>query len=82
VVEGAEIISTAATRHEMEGFDPRAMASLSANWRDMGEAGEFLFEIMGRYFDFSGVEELALPTRTFEKALTLEVRDKTVELLW
>ena len=80
VVEGAEIIATAKTRHEMEGFNPQALANLSANWENMGEAGEFLFETMGRYFDFSGVDELALPTRTFDSALTLKIGDKTVEL--
>ncbi len=55
----------------MEGFNPRALANLSANWETMGEAGEFLFETMGRYFDFSGVDEVTLPTRTFENAMTL-----------
>lgn len=80
VVEGAEIVATATTREEMSGFNPRALANLSANWQDMGEAGEFLFETMGRTFDFSGVDELTLPTRTFDGALTLRVGDKTVEL--
>jgi glyoxylase-like metal-dependent hydrolase (beta-lactamase superfamily II) len=35
---------------------------------------------MGRKFDFSGVDELALPTTTFDDTLTLKVGDKTVEL--
>src|SRR5690349_20539465 len=39
VVEGAEIIATAKTRHEMEGFNPQALANLSANWENMGEGG-------------------------------------------
>jgi len=80
VVEGAEIVSTAKTRDEMAGFNPQALANLSANWPSMGEAGEFLFETMGRKFDFSGVDELALPTTTFDDMLTLTVGDKTVEL--
>ena len=80
VVEGAEIISTAKTREEMAGFNPQALGNLSANWQSMGEAGEFLFETMGRKFDFSGVDELALPTTTFDDMLTLKVGDKTVEL--
>jgi len=80
VVEGAEIIATTKTREEMAGFNPRALANLSANWQNMGEAGEFLFETMGRQFDFSGVDELALPTATFDGQLTLAVGDKTVEL--
>ena len=64
----------------MEGFNPQALANLSTNWENMGEAGEFLFETMGRYFDFSGVDALALPTTTFDETLVLTVGDKTVEL--
>ncbi len=81
VVEGAEIIGTATMREEMAHFNPHALANLSANYMNMGEAGEFLFETMGRQFDFSGVDELALPTRTFDDKLTLTVGDKTVELV-
>ena len=80
VVEGAEIISTAKTREEMSEFNPRALANLADNYENMGEAGEFLFETMGRTFDFSGVDELTLPTTTFDDRLTIAVGDKTVEL--
>lgn len=80
VVEGAEIIATSTAREEMEGFDPKALAGLATNWQAMGEMGEFLYETMGRKFDFSGVDELTLPTTTFEQKLTLQVGDKTVEL--
>lgn len=79
-VEGAEIISTRTTLKEMEAFNPAALVNLSANWEAMGDAGEFLFETMGRQFDFSGAETLALPTRTFDRGLTLRIGDKTVEL--
>ncbi|AKH42887.1 glyoxylase-like metal-dependent hydrolase (beta-lactamase superfamily II) [Altererythrobacter atlanticus] len=81
VVEDAEIIATAKTAEEMSGFDPKGLANLSANYEKMGEAGEFLFETMGRKFDFSGVDELTLPSRTFSDRLTLQVGDKTVELV-
>lgn len=81
VVEGAEIIGTATMAEEMRHFDPRALAGLSANWEAMGDAGEFLMETMGRQFDFSGVDELTLPTRTFDEKLTLTVGDKRVELV-
>jgi len=79
-VEGAEIISTKEALEEMEGFNPTALKNLSANWQNMGDAGEFLFETMGRQFDFSGADNLKLPTRTFERQLALQVGDKTVEL--
>lgn len=80
LVADAEIISTSKTREEMAEFNPRGLAQLSSNWENMGEAGEFLFETMGRTFDFSGVDELTLPNRTFEDRLTLTVGDKSVEL--
>jgi len=79
-VEGAEIISTREALAEMEGFNPIALKNLSANWQNMGDAGEFLFETMGRQFDFSDADNLKLPTRTFERQLVLSVGDKTVEL--
>jgi len=80
LVADAEIIATSKTRAEMAEFNPRALAELSANWKNMGEAGEFLFEAMGRQFDFSGVDELTLPNRTFSESLTLQIGEKTVEL--
>jgi cyclase len=80
LVADAEIIATANTREEMAEFNPRALAELSQTWQSRGEAGEFLFETMGRQFDFSGVDELTLPNRTFVDQLTLTVGDKTVEL--
>ena len=79
-VEGAEVISTKEALAEMEGFNPVALKNLSANWQNMGDAGEFLFETMGRQFDFSGADNLKLPTHTFEHSLTLQVGDKRVEL--
>jgi cyclase len=79
-VENAEVISTKEALTEMQGFNPVALKNLSANWQNMGDAGEFLFETMGRQFDFSGADNLKLPTRTFEKTLTLQVGDKRVEL--
>lgn len=80
LVSDAQIIATEKTREEMAGFNPQALAQLSANWETMGETGEFLFETMGRKFDFSGVDELTLPDRTFADSLTLQVGEKIVEL--
>jgi len=80
LVADARIIATENTRHEMAEFNPRALADLSRTWQDRGEAGEFLFETMGRQFDFTGVDELTLPNSTFVDQLTLNVGDKIVEL--
>jgi glyoxylase-like metal-dependent hydrolase (beta-lactamase superfamily II) len=79
-VGGAQIISTKAAREEMEDFNPALLANLASNWESMGDAGEFLFETMGRRFDFSGAEHRKLPTRVFEKSLSLTIGEKTVEL--
>ena len=81
LVADSQIIATSATKEEMAGFDPRLLSGLSANYQAMGDGGEFLYETMGRKFDFSGVEALTLPNRTFEQRLSLEVGDKAVELI-
>lgn len=81
LIEGAEIIATRETAREMAEFDPVRFASLTDNWQHMGDAGAFLYETMGRKFDWSDLEPLPAVGRTFEQALTLEVGDKTVELI-
>jgi cyclase len=81
LVADARIIATGKTREEMARFDPAMLANLRANYRAMGDTGEFLYETMGRKFDFSGVDEVTLPSTTFEDRLTLQVGDKIVELV-
>jgi glyoxylase-like metal-dependent hydrolase (beta-lactamase superfamily II) len=80
LVADAEIIATSETKKDMAGFNPKMLAGLRANHATMGEAGEFLYETMGRKFDFSGVDEVTLPTTTFERQLSLQVGDKAIEL--
>lgn len=80
LVADAEIIGTVEAKKEMEGFNPKMLAGLKDNYQNMGDAGAFLYETMGRKFDFSGVDELTLPNRTFEKQLSLMVGNKQVEL--
>jgi glyoxylase-like metal-dependent hydrolase (beta-lactamase superfamily II) len=81
LVAQAEIIATRATKEDMAAFNPKMLAGLAANYQQMGDSGEFLYETMGCKFDFSGVETLTLPNRTFEKRLSLPVGDKAVELI-
>jgi glyoxylase-like metal-dependent hydrolase (beta-lactamase superfamily II) len=81
LVADAEIIGTNEARREMAGFNPRALATLKDNYPNMGDAGAFLFETMGRKFDFSGVEEVTLPNRTFDGGLAITVGSKAVELV-
>ena len=80
LVADAQIIATEKTSEEMARFNPKMLAGLRENYHAMGEAGEFLYETMGRKFDFSGVDEVTLPSRTFTGKLTLKVGDKIVEL--
>lgn len=79
LLSDAEIISTAITARDIAAFDLTRLSSLSDHYREMGEAGEFLYETMGRKFDFSGID-VTVPTRTFEHRLSLSVGGKTVEL--
>jgi glyoxylase-like metal-dependent hydrolase (beta-lactamase superfamily II) len=79
LVEGAEIIASQACRDEMERFPPETFISRVETWREHGESGALIWELMGRKFDFSGIVG-TLPTRTFDETLTLRVGDKRVEL--
>lgn len=81
LVADAEIIATEICAREMAEFDPKMLSSLRDHYHEMGDAGAFLYETMGRKFDFSGVDAVTLPNRTFHKQLTLTVGSKTVELL-
>jgi cyclase len=81
LVADAEIIGTNEAKREMASFDPRKLATLKDSYAQMGESGEFLFETMGRKFDFSGVDEVTLPNRTFDHRLDLTVGSKAVELV-
>ena len=79
LVAGAEIVGSRACREEMESRPPEAFVNRVRNWRDHGESGALIWELMGRKFDFSGIVNTP-PTRTFETELTLAVGDKRVEL--
>lgn len=80
LVADAEIIASHACREEMERLPPETFMARARQWRDQGEAGRLLHELMGRKFDFEGIVA-TLPTRTFETELTLTVGDKRVELI-
>jgi len=81
LVADAEIIGTNEAKAEMSAFNPRMLAALKDNYPQMGDAGEFLYETMGRKFDFSGVDEVTLPNRTFDGRLEITVGSKVVELI-
>jgi len=76
LVDGAEIISSAATAHEMADVPPAMLAALNGA---EGEVGELFRHFFGE-FEFNGIE-LRLPTRTFEGRLEVEVGGRVVELI-
>jgi cyclase len=80
LVEGAQIVASQACRDEMEMRPPEAFISRVRDWQSLGEGGRLMYELMGRKFDFEGIVNV-LPTRTFERELTLSVGGKRVELI-
>lgn len=80
LLNGAEIIASSQCAEEMRETPPEMLAAMQRNWRDMGEGAAFFYETMGRHFRFGEIV-LTLPTRTFDRALTLSIGDKEVRLV-
>lgn len=80
LVADAEIISAKATAEAIAAMNPENFVNMTKNWQAMGEGGEFMFETMGRKFDFTGVT-VTPPTRTFVGEMDVRVGDKTVHLI-
>jgi len=80
LVAGAQIIASARTAEEMvTGVSPEQMATLLKMAPAMGQLGEFMGRIFSP-FEFDNIA-LTLPNKTFEGKLTIQVGDRTVELL-
>lgn len=75
----AQIIASRACADQLAAEPPAMLAAMKANAGEMGVAGEFFADVFGP-FDFAGVVQ-KLPTRTFEESLSLQVGNKTVELI-
>ena len=82
LLEGAEIIASAAAFEEMKFIagPNNPIEKIMAHWQDYGEAGAYLHEVMGRRFEPLNGGQL-MPTRTFETALDLQVGGKEVKLM-
>ena len=76
LVEGAEIIASAATAHEMTEVPPAMLHALNTAAGDVGA----LFRHFFGAFQFGGIE-VRLPTRTFHGRLDVEVGGRLVELI-
>jgi glyoxylase-like metal-dependent hydrolase (beta-lactamase superfamily II) len=79
LLAGAEIVATRQTAEEMAEVRPEHLAGMMRHWQELGEGGRFLYETMGSKFHWEEVVYTP-PTRTFDKALTLSVGDKIIEL--
>jgi glyoxylase-like metal-dependent hydrolase (beta-lactamase superfamily II) len=79
LVSGAEIITSEACAQEMAAAPPQMLAQLLKSAPGMGEVGEYLIQIFGKY-NFDDIIPTP-PTRTFEKRLEIKVGDKEVNLI-
>ncbi|MEL1251171.1 MBL fold metallo-hydrolase [Aurantiacibacter gilvus] len=79
LLSDARIIGTETAARDMSRFDPASLANLREHHAEMGEGGEFLYETMGRRFDFEGIV-VTPPNQTFQKSLALDIGGKRVEL--
>ena len=79
LVEGAEVVASRASAAEMAEVPAAMLAQAMQMAPNMGELGAYLLRIFGD-FDFAGIGPVA-PTRTFDGELTLQVGDKTVQLI-
>ena len=79
LVEGAEIVATAACAEEMAREGPAALLAFQKRAPEMGALGVYALHCFGA-FRFDDVE-VRLPTRTFTGQLELRVGEKRVRLL-
>ena len=79
LVKESEIIASRACAEEMKEPPAGDLAALQRNWRQLGEAGAFLHEVMGSKFRWDDVKN-TLPTRVFDDELKLTVGNKDVML--
>ncbi|MEY4162653.1 MAG: hypothetical protein RI939_1382 [Actinomycetota bacterium] len=76
LVRDAEIISSAATAHEMREVPPSMLAALNEAPGDIGD----LFRHFFGEFEFGGIE-VALPTTTFSGSHSFDVGGRRVDLV-
>lgn len=80
LLKGSRILASRACAEEMAIRPPEEFMHMMANWREMGDAGAFMHEMMGSRFEFTGLVYTP-PTETFDRELTLTVGNKEVRLV-
>jgi len=80
LVHGAQIIAARGCAEEMAERPPETFQAMMANWRNMGEAGAFLHEVMGARFDFRDIVHTP-PTQVFNGEMSVRVGGKEVRLV-
>lgn len=79
LVEGAEIVATAAARELMTHETPAGLAGLMKNAAKMGLVGEYFLHCFGRY-EFDGIET-KLPDVTFHGHFSKIVGSKRIDMI-
>ncbi len=77
--KAGEIIATKSCAEAMAGFTPETMAEIMKGASELGDVGAFFLNCFGK-FSYDNITA-ALPTRTFEGRLELEVGSKKIELI-
>lgn len=80
LLEGKRIIAAAGCAEDMKHRPPEQLAQWQRDWRSMGIAGQFWYEVMGAHFDFQGIR-MVLPNETFVGEKHLHVGNKEVHLI-
>lgn len=80
LLQGSRIIASRACAEEMAARPPEEFVAMMSNWKENGEAGAFMHEMMGARFDFSGIV-FTPPTETFDTEVSVHVGSKEVRLI-
>lgn len=82
LLPAAQIISSAATRSEMDRMEKgtNPIRTIMENWREHGDAGAYLHEVMGRRFEVHRGKQV-MPGRVFDDQLKVRVGSREVCLI-
>jgi glyoxylase-like metal-dependent hydrolase (beta-lactamase superfamily II) len=79
LVKDAEIIACRECAEEYGEWSPSHFQQFAANWKNLGDGGEFFHEVMGKVFDWNGLVDTP-PNTLFDNAMELSVGNKRLKL--